>query len=203
MFSSASAPPSVLRSSRTEHPQLQRRKGWAKTNRRSGPSQVAEVNTGRSRSAHAEDCGVLIPDRCRLRMVTPTHPTCGVCLGRASDLSALLTRNAAPRNRLRLRTLHSYYHPQSPPSPIPTPEVHFISAHDGINVSGSGIPSERSKHLPLASASPYRFDTNGLPAVPRFMFRETASIRFYLSGGYAHSISRCAAQAVPKGCSSL
>ena len=43
MFGSASATPSGLRSSRTEHPQYQRPKGWAKTNRRSGPSQVAKL----------------------------------------------------------------------------------------------------------------------------------------------------------------
>ena len=43
MFGSASASPSGLRSSRTEHPQHQRPKGWAKTNRRSGPSQVAKL----------------------------------------------------------------------------------------------------------------------------------------------------------------
>ncbi len=43
MFGSASAPPFGLRSSRTEHPQHQRPTGWAKTNRRSGPSQVAKV----------------------------------------------------------------------------------------------------------------------------------------------------------------
>ena len=42
VFGSASAPPSGLRSSRTEHPQPQRPKGWAKTNRRSGPKQVAK-----------------------------------------------------------------------------------------------------------------------------------------------------------------
>ena len=44
MFGSASAPPPGLRSSRTEHPQHQRPKGWARTNRRSGPSQVAKVS---------------------------------------------------------------------------------------------------------------------------------------------------------------
>ncbi len=43
MFGSASASPSGLRSSRTEHPQPQQLKGWARTNRRSGPSQVAKV----------------------------------------------------------------------------------------------------------------------------------------------------------------
>jgi hypothetical protein len=43
VFGSASAPPSGLRSSRTKHPQHQRPRGWAKTNRRSGPNQVAKV----------------------------------------------------------------------------------------------------------------------------------------------------------------
>jgi hypothetical protein len=44
VFGSASAPPFGLRSSRTEHPQHQRPRGWAKTNRRSGPSQVAKLS---------------------------------------------------------------------------------------------------------------------------------------------------------------
>ena len=48
MFGSASATPSGLRSSRTEHPQHQRPKGWAKTNRRSGPSQFAKLMVERS-----------------------------------------------------------------------------------------------------------------------------------------------------------
>ena len=43
MFGSASASPFGLRSSRTEHPQHQRPRGWARTNRRSGPSQVAKL----------------------------------------------------------------------------------------------------------------------------------------------------------------
>ncbi len=43
MFGSASAPPFGLRSSRTEHLHHQRPRGWAKTNRRSGPSQVAKL----------------------------------------------------------------------------------------------------------------------------------------------------------------
>lgn len=43
MFGSASAPPSGLRSSGTEHPQHQRPRGWARTNHRSGPNQVAKV----------------------------------------------------------------------------------------------------------------------------------------------------------------
>jgi len=47
VFGSASAPPFGLRSSRTEHLHHQRPRGWAKTNRRSGPSQVAKL-TGRS-----------------------------------------------------------------------------------------------------------------------------------------------------------
>ena len=38
-----------LRSSRTEYPQHQRPRGWAKTNRRSGPSQVAKLAAQTSR----------------------------------------------------------------------------------------------------------------------------------------------------------
>ena len=53
MFGSASAPPSGLRSSRTEHPQHQRPKGWAKTNRRSGPSQVAKLRNKRGERSEA------------------------------------------------------------------------------------------------------------------------------------------------------
>lgn len=48
MFGSASAPPFGLRSSRTEHLHHQRPRGWAKTNRRSGPSQVAKLKEYRS-----------------------------------------------------------------------------------------------------------------------------------------------------------
>src|SRR5665213_3423453 len=44
---SPSASPSGLRSSRTEHPpNHQRPRGWAKTNRRSGPNQVAKRTGG-------------------------------------------------------------------------------------------------------------------------------------------------------------
>ncbi len=55
MFGSASAPPSGLRSSRTEHPQPQQPKGWARTNRRSGPSQVAKVTAGQAWRRQAGD----------------------------------------------------------------------------------------------------------------------------------------------------
>jgi len=43
VLGSASATPFGLRSSRTQHPQHQRPKAWAKTNRRNGPRQVAKL----------------------------------------------------------------------------------------------------------------------------------------------------------------
>jgi hypothetical protein len=51
VFGSASAPPFGLRSSRTEHPHHQRPRGWARTNRRSGPSQVAKLSVRTMRRA--------------------------------------------------------------------------------------------------------------------------------------------------------
>jgi len=53
VFGSASAPPFGLRSSRTEHLHHQRPRGWAKTNRRSGPSQVAKLTALKKRDLEA------------------------------------------------------------------------------------------------------------------------------------------------------
>jgi predicted acyl esterase len=66
-------------------------------------------------------------------------------------------------------------------------EIVEIEARDGVKL-GLRVyrPDGAGKHPALFAASPYRFDNNGLPASPQFLWRETGPIEFYVANGYAY-----------------
>jgi uncharacterized protein len=62
-----------------------------------------------------------------------------------------------------------------------------IKMRDGVTIAAAVyLPAEPGKYPALLAASPYRFDNNGLPAVPMFLWRETGPIAWYLKQGYAY-----------------
>jgi len=64
--------------------------------------------------------------------------------------------------------------------------IEKIKVRDGIHIAAAiYLPKEAGKHPVLFAASPYRFDNNGAPAVPVFLWRETGPIDYYLRHGYA------------------
>lgn len=68
-----------------------------------------------------------------------------------------------------------------------SPQVATIEARDGTRLRAAVYKPTGPGPFPvLFAASPYRFDNNGLPASPQFLWRETGPIEFYLSEGYAY-----------------
>ena len=68
-----------------------------------------------------------------------------------------------------------------------SPEVATIEARDGTKLCAAVYKPAGDGPFPvLFAASPYRFDNNGLPASPQFLWRETGPIELYLSEGYAY-----------------
>ena len=62
-----------------------------------------------------------------------------------------------------------------------------IKMRDGVTIAAAVyLPETPGKYPVLLAASPYRFDNNGLPAVPMFLWRETGPIAWYLKQGYAY-----------------
>jgi predicted acyl esterase len=70
---------------------------------------------------------------------------------------------------------------------IPAPDLFRIQARDGINLAVAVYKPPGDGRFPaLFAASPYRFDNNGLPPSPQFLWRETGPIDFYVAQGYAY-----------------
>jgi hypothetical protein len=71
---------------------------------------------------------------------------------------------------------------EAPPTKIVT-----IKMRDGTPVVVAlYMPAKAGKYPALLAASPYRFDNNGLPAVPMFLWRETGPIGWYVQHGYVY-----------------
>ena len=69
--------------------------------------------------------------------------------------------------------------------PQPT-QIVSIKMSDGVTLRAAlYLPAQPGKYPALFAASPYRFDNNGLPAYPAFLWRETGPIGWYLKQGYA------------------
>jgi putative CocE/NonD family hydrolase len=70
--------------------------------------------------------------------------------------------------------------------PKPT-KIVSIKMSDGTTIAAAVyLPALPGKYPALLAASPYRFDNNGLPAIPMFLWRETGPIGWYLKQGYAY-----------------
>jgi predicted acyl esterase len=62
-----------------------------------------------------------------------------------------------------------------------------IPMSDGVRIAAAlFLPPGREKYPALLAASPYRFDNDGTPAIPLFLWRETGPIGWYLDQGYAY-----------------
>ena len=62
-----------------------------------------------------------------------------------------------------------------------------IPMSDGVRIAAAlFLPPGREKFPALLAASPYRFDNDGTPAIPLFLWRETGPIGWYLDQGYAY-----------------
>ena len=62
-----------------------------------------------------------------------------------------------------------------------------IRMRDGARIAAAVYLPKGSGRFPtLLAASPYRFDNNGVPALPIFLWRETGPIEWYLEQGYAY-----------------
>ena len=62
-----------------------------------------------------------------------------------------------------------------------------IPMSDGVRIAAAlFLPPGREKFPALLAASPYRFDNDGTPAIPLFLWRETGPIGWYLEQGYAY-----------------
>jgi predicted acyl esterase len=62
-----------------------------------------------------------------------------------------------------------------------------IPMSDGVKIAAAlFLPPGREKYPVLLAASPYRFDNDGTPAIPLFLWRETGPIGWYLDQGYAY-----------------
>jgi predicted acyl esterase len=69
--------------------------------------------------------------------------------------------------------------------PQPT-KILAIPMSDGVTLQAAlYLPAQPGQYPTLFAASPYRFDNNGLPAYPAFLWRETGPIGWYLKQGYA------------------
>ncbi len=71
---------------------------------------------------------------------------------------------------------------EAPPTKIVT-----VKMRDGTSLSVAlYMPAKPGKYPALFAASPYRFDNNGLPAIPAFLWRETGPIGWYVQHGYVY-----------------
>src|SRR3954466_3824650 len=62
-----------------------------------------------------------------------------------------------------------------------------VIGRDGTQIAIAIYAPEGSARYPaLLAPSPYRYDNNGLPAGPQFLWRETGPIEFYVREGYAY-----------------
>ncbi len=71
--------------------------------------------------------------------------------------------------------------------PIPPTRIVMIPMSDGVKIAAAlYLPEKPGRYPALLAASPYRFDNDGAPAVPVFLWRETGPIAWYLAHGYAY-----------------
>ncbi len=69
----------------------------------------------------------------------------------------------------------------------PPTKIVSIKMRDGTTISAAlYMPAKPGKYPALLAASPYRFDNNGLPAIPMFLWRETGPIGWYVEHGYVY-----------------
>jgi uncharacterized protein len=63
----------------------------------------------------------------------------------------------------------------------------LIPMRDGVKIAVRVYRPEGDAKVPaLFAASPYRYDNDGLPAIPLFLWRETGPIDWYVKQGYAY-----------------
>jgi uncharacterized protein len=68
------------------------------------------------------------------------------------------------------------------------PQEARVKVRDGVEIAVALYMPEGKGPFPvLLGASPYRYDNNGLPASPQFLWRETGPIDFYLARGYVYA----------------
>jgi uncharacterized protein len=73
------------------------------------------------------------------------------------------------------------------PGEAPPSRIVAIPMSDGVTLSAAvWLPQASGRYPVLFAASPYRFDNNGLPAIPMFLWRETGPIGWYTKQGYAY-----------------
>lgn len=71
--------------------------------------------------------------------------------------------------------------------PIKPTKIVYVPMSDGVKIAAAiYLPAEPGKYPVLLAASPYRFDNDGAPAYPIFLWRETGPIDWYLKQGYAY-----------------
>ena len=63
----------------------------------------------------------------------------------------------------------------------------FVTMRDGVRI-GLRIyrPDTQGEFPTLFAASPYQYDTDGLPSLPLFLWRETGPVEWYVQRGYAY-----------------
>ena len=63
----------------------------------------------------------------------------------------------------------------------------LIPMRDGVKIAVRVYRPDGDAPVPaLFAASPYRYDNDGLPAIPLFLWRETGPIDWYVQQGYAY-----------------
>ncbi len=71
--------------------------------------------------------------------------------------------------------------------PISPTRIVSIPMSDGVKIAAAlYLPEKPGRYPALLAASPYRFDNDGAPAVPVFLWRETGPIAWYVAHGYAY-----------------
>jgi hypothetical protein len=71
--------------------------------------------------------------------------------------------------------------------PVPPSLIVRVPMSDGVKIAAAVyLPKAPGRYPALFAASPYRFDNDGAPAVPVFLWRETGPIAWYLDHGYAY-----------------
>ena len=66
------------------------------------------------------------------------------------------------------------------------PDV-MVPMRDGVQIALKIYrPKENNRYPALLAASPYQYDTDQLPALPLFLWRETGPIEWYVENGYAY-----------------
>ena len=100
------------------------------------------------------------------------------CLRRAAFLRGTVAALAVPG------ALAAGPNPLVPP---PAPLLVHVPSRDGVLLAAAVYrPSAPGRYPALLAASPYRFDNDGAPALPVFLWNETGPIAWYVSKGYAY-----------------